>query len=202
MIASLRGTLLSATPLQAVLEVGGVGYEVNVPITTAEKLPANGQTAFLHTVVVYREDSQAIYGFASAPERDFFRLLIEKVSGVGPKVALALMSRLSLPSLQGAISAGDAVLLSKCPGIGRKTAERIILDLKDKLGPASQIVPASGSMAGGEMPVVEHSVVTDAVAALVALGYKAPDADKSVRKALAALGDAATTEALIKKALT
>ena len=135
MIASLRGTLLSTTPLHAVIEVAGIGYEVNVPVTTAEKLPGAGQPAFLHTHVVYREDSQAIYGFASAGERDFFRLLIEKVSGVGPKVALALMSHLSLPSLQGAIAGGDADLLSKCPGIGRKTAERIILDLKDKMGP-------------------------------------------------------------------
>ncbi len=201
MIASLRGTLLSATPLQAILEVGGVGYEVNMPVTTAEKLPPNGQAAFLHTVVVYREDSQAIYGFSTGAERDFFRLLIEKVSGVGPKVALALMSRLSLPSLQSAISAGDAVLLSKCPGIGRKTAERIILDLKDKLGPASMIVPAAGglSAAGG---IAEPSAIADAVSALVALGYKVPEADKAVRKALASLGDSASTEALIKKALT
>ncbi len=196
MIASLRGTLLTTTPLRAVLEVAGVGYEINVPVTTAEKLPSAGQPAFLHTVVVYREDSQAIYGFASAAERDFFRMLIEKVSGVGPKVGLALMSHLSLPSLQSAIVASDADLLSKCPGIGRKTAERIILDLKDKMGPLSQIVAPSGASAASE-----PSVLGDAVAALVALGYRPPDADKAVRKALAALGGAATTEALIKKAL-
>ena len=200
MIASLRGTLLSTTPLRAVLEVAGVGYEINVPVTTAEKLPAAGQPAFLHTLVVYREDSQAIYGFASPSERDFFRLLIEKVSGVGPKVGLALMSHLSLPSLQAAIIASDADLLSKCPGIGRKTAERIILDLKDKLGPVSQIV-APGAVAGLSA-ASEPSVLGDAVSALVALGYRPPDADKAVRKALAALGGAATTEALIKKALT
>ena len=200
MIASLRGTLLSTTPLRAVLEVAGVGYEVNVPVTTAEKLPSAGQSAFLNTLVVYREDSQAIYGFASAAERDFFRMLIEKVSGVGPKVGLALMSHLSLPSLQSAIVAADADLLSKCPGIGRKTAERIILDLKDKMGPISQIV-APGSLAGGS-PVSEPSTLGDALAALVALGYRPPDADKAVRKALAALGGSATTEALIKKALS
>ena len=201
MIASLRGTLLSTTPLRAVVEVAGVGYEVNVPVTTAEKLPAAGQPAFLHTHVVYREDSQAIYGFASAAERDFFRLLIEKVSGVGPKVALALMSHLSLPSLQAAIAGSDADLLSKCPGIGRKTAERIILDLKDKMGLVSQIVP-SGSSISGNAPGAESSPLADAVAALVALGYRPPDADKAVRKAQASLGANATTEALIKKALT
>lgn len=201
MIASLRGTLLSTTPLRAVLEVAGVGYEVNVPVTTAEKLPAAGQQAFLNTNVVYREDSQAIYGFASAAERDFFRLLIEKVSGVGPKVGLALMSHLSLASLQSAILAADADLLSKCPGIGRKTAERIILDLKDKMGPLSQIV-APGNLIGGVPVASEPSVLGDALAALVALGYRPPDADKAVRKALAALGGSATTEALIKKALS
>lgn len=198
MIASLRGTLLSTTPLRAVLEVAGVGYEINVPVTTAEKLPSAGQSAFLHTVVVYREDSQAIYGFASAAERDFFRMLIEKVSGVGPKVGLALMSHLSLPSLQSAIVASDADLLSKCPGIGRKTAERIILDLKDKMGPLSQIVAPSSA---GAAAASEPSVLGDALAALVALGYRPPDADKALRKALAALGGTATTEALIKKAL-
>lgn len=203
MIASLRGTLLSTTPLRAVLEVAGVGYEINVPVTTAEKLPAAGQSAFLHTLVVYREDSQAIYGFASASDRDFFRMLIEKVSGVGPKVGLALMSHLSLPSLQAAIVAADADLLSKCPGIGRKTAERIILDLKDKMGPISHIV-AAGTIAGGAGAgaAAEPSALGDALAALVALGYRPPDADKALRKALAALGGAATTEALIKKALS
>jgi Holliday junction DNA helicase RuvA len=201
MIASLRGTLLSTTPLRAVIEVAGVGYEVNVPVTTAERLPAAGQPAFVHTHVVYREDSQAIYGFATATERDFFRLLIEKVSGVGPKVALALMSHLSLPSLQGAIAGSDADLLSKCPGIGRKTAERIILDLKDKMGVVSQIVPA-GAAAVGTSAAAESSPLADAVAALVALGYRPPDADKAVRKAQAALGASATTEALIKKALS
>ncbi len=201
MIASLRGTLLSATPLHAVVEVAGVGYEVNVPITTAEKLPAVGQPAFLNTHVVYREDSQAIYGFATAAERDFFRLLIEKVSGVGPKVAMALMSHLSLPSLQGAIAGSDAELLSKCPGVGRKTAERIILDLKDKMGAVSAIVPA-GSVAAGSPVGAAPSALADAVAALVALGYRPPDADKAIRKAQAALGASATTEALIKKALT
>ena len=201
MIASLRGTLLSATPLHAVVEVAGVGYEVNVPITTAEKLPGVGQPTFLNTHVVYREDSQAIYGFATAAERDFFRLLIEKVSGVGPKVAMALMSHLSLPSLQGAIAGSDAELLSKCPGVGRKTAERIILDLKDKMAGVSVIVPA-GSVAAGPSAGAGPSALADAVAALVALGYRPPDADKAIRKAQAALGASATTEALIKKALT
>jgi Holliday junction DNA helicase RuvA len=202
MIASLRGILLSTTPLRAVLEVGGIGYEVNVPVTTAEKLPAAGQQAFLYTTVLYREDSQSLYGFATAAERDFFRLLIDKVSGVGPKVALALMSHLSLAGLQSAIAASDAELLSKCPGIGRKTAERIILDLKDKLGAIEHIVPAVNAAGAAAHSGSESTETADALAALVALGYRPPEADKAVRKAVAALGPGATTEALIRKALS
>ena len=200
MIASLRGTLLSATPLHALIEVGGVGYEVNVPVTTAERLPATGQQVLVHTTVVYREDSQAIYGFSTTAERDFFRLLVEKVTGVGPKVSLALMSHLSLPTLQGAIVSANAELLAKCPGIGRKTAEKIILELKDKLGPAVAVLAARADPSMSPTPGNMTSAVADATAALVALGYRPPDADKAVRKALAALGADATTEALIKKA--
>lgn len=199
MIASLRGTVLSATPLHAVIEVAGIGYEVHVPVTTAGRLPANGEQALLHTVVVYREDSQTIYGFASAAERDFFRLLIEKVNGVGPKVALALMSHFALADLQSAIASSNAEALSKCVGVGRKTAERIILDLKDRIGAGGVISampalsPALASQGAGG--------AADAMAALIALGYKAPEAEKAIAKAVQALGVNASTEALIKKAL-
>src|SRR6185312_13802864 len=111
----------AAHPLQVVIEVGGFGYEVNIPVTTAEKLPQPGQTVKLHTLAVYREDSQTLYGFASAEERDFFRLMIEHVTGVGPKVALGILSRLSLPLLRSAIRTGDIATLAQSPGIGRKT---------------------------------------------------------------------------------
>lgn len=201
MITSIQGTLVAASPLVAVVEVNGLGYEVNVPVTTAERLPAPGGTVKLHTLVIYREDSQALYGFASAEERDFFRLLIEKVTGVGPKVALSIMSRLSLPMLQRAIAAGDVATLAKCPGIGRKTAERLIIELKGVV-PAARGSPA---VAGSETPPIpgddDSNSQRDAVMALIALGYKAPDADKVVRQAWIALGPAATTEQLIKKAL-
>lgn len=200
MIASLRGTILSATPLHAVIEVAGVGYEVNIPVTTAGRLPANGQQALLHTYVVYREDSQSIYGFASPAERDFFRLMIEKVNGVGPKVAMGLMSHFALGDLQAAIAGNNAEGLSKCPGVGRKTAERIILDLKDKLSPSGAVLlPNNGAVAA--QLAGSSSAVGDAIAALVALGYKLPEAEKSVGKAASAIGANASTEALIKKAL-
>ncbi len=198
MITSIKGILESATPLRAVVELNGFGYEVNVPVTTAEKLPAPGAPVKLHTVVIYREDSQTLYGFATEAERDFFRLMIENVTGVGPKMALTIMSRLSLPSLESAIRMGDIATLSKTPGIGKKTAERLVVELKAKLGAGSTPVALATEGETAAAP----SAHRDAVAALIALGYKAADADQAVRRAALALGGASTTEALIKKALS
>lgn len=199
MITSVSGILVSATPLCAVIETGGIGYEINIPVTTAERLPQPGQAARLHTLAVYREDTQTLYGFATTEERDFFRLLVEKVTGVGPKMALSVMSKLSLPTLKSAIVSGDVGLLAKCPGIGKKTAERLVIELRDKLSPSGSgvlVTPADAPAA----PAADNRV-NDAVLALTALGYKAADADKAVRQAWIALGPKATTEGLIKKAL-
>lgn len=198
MITSVSGLLVSATPLTAVIEAGGLGYEVHIPVTTAERLPAPGQKAKLHTLAVYREDSATLYGFATEEERDFFRLMVEKVTGVGPKMALSVLSKLSLPTLKGAIAASDVGLLAKCPGIGKKTAERLVIELRDKLSSADL-----GTVAPSPAEVVApaDNKVRDAVLALTALGYKAADADKAVRQAWVALGASASTEALIKKAL-
>ena len=203
MITRISGLLVSATPLSAIIETGGLGYEVHIPVTTAERLPSPGQQARLHTYVVYREDSQTLYGFASEEERDFFRLLVEKVTGVGPKMALSVLSKLSLPTLKGAIAAGDVGLLAKCPGIGKKTAERLVIELRDKLNPAELGAAATPALtdAGAAASVPVENKIRDAVLALVALGYKAADADKAVRQAWVGLGPSATTEALIKKAL-
>ena len=198
MITSIQGVLTESALVRAVVEVDGFGYEVNVPVTTAERLPPAGSVVKLHTLVIYREDSQTLYGFATAEDRDFFRLMIENVTGIGPKMALSIMSRLSLPLLVGAIRSGDVATLSKCPGIGKKTAERLVVELKSKVG------------AGGTAPSrrrrvrrrgATRSAHADAVAALVALGYKVGDADEAVRRASLALGASATTEAMIKKAL-
>ena len=201
MITSVSGILVSATPLSAVIETGGLGYEIHIPVTTAERLPQPGQAAKLHTLAVYREDSQTLYGFATIEERDFFRLLVEKVTGVGPKMALSVMSKLSLATLKSAISSGDVGLLAKCPGIGKKTAERLVIELRDKLNPAELGTIVSGKTPGEPAAAGPDSRVNDAVLALTALGYKATDADKAVRQAWIALGPTATTEALIKKAL-
>ncbi len=196
MITSISGTLVSATPLTAVIETGGLGYEIHIPVTTAERLPAPGQPAKLHTLAVYREDSATLYGFATEEERNFFRLLVEKVTGVGPKMALSVMSKLSLAMLKSAIAAGDVGLLAKCPGIGRKTAERLVIELRDKLNPAEV-----GTVVAGQAAPARDSRISDAVLALSALGYKPAEADKAVRQAWVALGATASTEALIKKAL-
>ncbi|MEY4939738.1 MAG: hypothetical protein RIQ93_1473 [Verrucomicrobiota bacterium] len=200
MITSLQGQLVSATALHAVIELNGLGYEVHVPLTTAEKLPATGTTVKLHTLVIYREDAQTLYGFATPAERDFFRLMIENVTGVGPKMALSIMSRLSLPSLEGAIRMGDIPTLAKVPGIGKKTAERLVVELKSKVSASD--APPPGLTGADRASPRGGTMQRDAVAALIALGYRAIDADQAVRNAALGLGPTATTEELIKKALS
>ncbi len=198
MIVSLRGKLIEAGVLRVVIESAGVGYEVNVPVTTAERLPKLGAEVFLLIHHVFREDGQALYGFAVAEEREFFKLLVEKVSGVGPKMALNILSRLSLPILRDAIIRGDVGLLSQCPGIGKKTAERLVMELKDKVGLEA---PGAVTMAAVAAAVAAPTPASDAVSALVALGFKPVDADKGVRTAIAKLGPGATADQLVRAAL-
>ncbi len=198
MIVSLRGKLIEAGVLRVVIESTGVGYEVNVPVTTAERLPKLGAEVFLLIHHVFREDGQALYGFAVAEDREFFKLLVEKVSGVGPKMALNILSRLSLPILRDAIIRGDVALLSQCPGIGKKTAERLVMELKDKVGLEA---PGAVTMAAVAAAVSAPTPASDAVSALVALGFKPVDADKGVRTAIAKLGPGATADQLVRAAL-
>jgi Holliday junction DNA helicase RuvA len=204
MITSIQGLLTEATPLRAVVELNGFGYEVNIPVTTAEKLPSPGAQVKLHTLVIYREDAQTLYGFATPAERDFFRLMIETVSGVGPKLALTIMSRMSLPVLEGSIRNGDVASLSKCPGIGKKTAERLVVELRAKVGAVGGASPVAGGspISAGDATAVGDVPLRDAVLALTTLGYKAADADAAVRRAQIALGAGASTEKLIKHALS
>ena len=204
MIVLIEGKLLKATPLSAIISAGGIGYAVNIPLTTAEKLPQNGEIVILHTHAVYREDSQALYGFWEESDRDFFELVIEKVSGVGPKVAISLMSKLPLGNLISAISSEDANLLAKTPGIGKKTAERIIIELKDKLtifASASQSIELTSVNQSVSAESEESSKLADAALALQALGYKQIDAKKAISKVVEKLGPHISTEAMIKAAL-
>ena len=198
MIVSLRGKLIEAGVLRVVIESAGVGYEVNVPVTTAERLPKLGAEVFLLVHHVFREDGQALYGFAVAEEREFFKLLVEKVSGVGPKMALNILSRLSLPILRDAIIRCDVALLSQCPGVGKKTAERLVMELKDKVGLEGS-APSVAALAPAA--ALAPTPASDALAALVALGFKPADADKGVRTAVAKLGPGATADQLVKAAL-
>ncbi len=197
MIVGIRGKLVSSTPVSAVIETGGLFYEVNIPLTTSEKLPSNNSDVMLHTLAVYREDSQALYGFASASDRDFFKLVIEKVSGIGPKIALNMMSRMSVQTLQSAIASGDSALLSKCQGIGKKTAERLVLELRGSI-----MMTSSPLSSGCSSVSTDASSISDAVAALCALGMKPADSDKLVRKAYASIGEEASVEDLVKFALS
>lgn len=196
MIVSLQGKLAACTVLRAVVVCGGVGYEVQIPVTTAERLGKVGGDVLLHTHQVFREDSQALYGFATPEERDFFALVVAQVSGIGPKTAMALFSRLSLAALTQAVATGDLALLSSCPGIGKKTAERLVLDLRDKVsvGGAPVASPAAASAPAS-------SAAADAIAALVALGTKGADAEKLVRAAVTKAGPSATADQLVRAAL-
>lgn len=197
MIAGIKGILISATPISAIINVGGLFYELNIPLTTAEKLPNNGQELFLHTVAVYREDSQALYGFASKNDKEFFKTLIEKVSGIGPKTAINIMSRMSVQTLQNAIANGDIALLSKCPGIGKKTAERLIVELRD-----ASFSPTTSEtiILSPEKNLQSNNNISDAISALVALGFKLADADKAVRKTISS-NPSLSTEEIVKNCL-
>jgi len=205
MIASLNGIVIESRLLQVVIEAGGVGYEVNVPITTSEKLPGIGKEAKLYTYAVYRDDTQALYGFINRNDREFFKLLVEKVSGVGPKMALTLFSKMSVKMLEIAIVNEDARLLSQCPGIGKKTAERLIIELRDKVKTGFSAEKTSariGDFDASNEADPETRKFQDAIAALTALGYKLPDADKAVNRALNKLGPSLTVEEIIKTALS
>ena len=200
MIATLSGELTESQPLLAIVEAAGVGYEVHVPLTTTEKLPDLGQQVRLFIHAAYREDAHTLYGFYSVEERDFFRLIIDKVSGIGPRIALNLLSQVSLQMLRNAIAEGDAALLAKAPGLGKKTAERIIVELQDKVGPSTAGSGASSKGTGGSGPSAGNVQFKDAVAALMALGYKTADADKAVRQAVESLGPDSNTEDLVRAA--
>ncbi|HKJ90583.1 MAG TPA: Holliday junction branch migration protein RuvA [Oceanipulchritudo sp.] len=204
MISFIEGLVEQALPLEVVLNVHGVGYRIHIPVTTAERVPPPGKALRLHIHPVYREDSQALYGFATPDERDFFQLVTSRVSGIGPKIGLNLMSRLSFEMLREAIARGDAALLAKCPGIGKKTAERVCIELKDKLGIPSHaaVAPPSGGQEGTTtLPSGSGEAFADAVQALVTLGYKFDAADKAVRKARQSQEGNPSADSLIKAAL-
>ncbi len=197
MITFLNGKLVEALPTQVTIDVNGIGYEVLIPLSSYDKLPAAGHEVKLLTHLVVREDAHTLYGFMSAGERDLFRLLINTVSGIGPKIALNVLSGMSVMAFRGAVANGDVKALAQISGVGRKTAERIVVELKDKIGVSGAWEAASAGR--GLSPADQR--VNDAVLALMALGFKQVEAHDSVRKAQTTLGAQATIEDLVRACL-
>ena len=196
MIAFLQGTLAEAHPTQVVVDCGGVGYQVFIPVSSYDKLPAVGGTVKLLTYhhVVAHEGTQQLFGFVTAAEREMFLLLIS-ISGIGPKLALNILSSTSISTLRTAIASGDTETLCSLRGIGRKTADRLVLELHDTLAEAAAF------QTKGRVPTMEEQKFTDAVLALVSLGYKQVEAHKAVQAAAGKLGPTSTVEALVRAAL-
>ena len=197
MITFLRGKLIEALPTQVTVDVNGVGYEVLIPLSSFDKLPPPGHDVKLLTQLIVREDAHTLYGFTSAAERELFRLLINNVSGIGPKTALNILSGMNAVTFRGAVANGDVKALSQISGVGKKTAERIVVELRDKIGAAGAWEASSAQRALSPA----DQKINDAVLALLALGFKQVDAHNTVRQAQSALGAQATVEDLVRAAL-
>jgi Holliday junction DNA helicase RuvA len=197
MITFLHGRLTHALPTQATIDVNGVGYEVLIPLSSYDRLPAAGQAIEILTHLHVREDAHTLYGFMTTAERDLFRLLVNHVSGIGPKLALSVLSGMSVNNFKTAVVNSDVASLSKISGVGKKTAERMVLELKDKVGVAAAWEAASAA----HTPTAEQEQANEAVLALIALGYKQVDAHKAVRDLQEKEGAGRTAEELVKMAL-
>lgn len=197
MIAHVRGVLVVATGDQAVVDVGGVGYRCLVPASTRVRLPAPGNEVRLFTSLQVREDSMTLYGFMEQAEFELFLLLL-RVDGIGPKVAMGVLSATTPDAFRRAVAFEDVPSLTRIPGIGKKTAQKILLELKDKVAVGPAPLPAgaeAGAEAGAPNPFAE------AMEALTALGYTRVDAGEALERARPHAGDGATVETLVKLAL-
>lgn len=200
MIGRIQGSLLEKQAPQLLVDVHGMGYEVSVPLTTFFDLPDVGKTVMLHTHFVVREDAQLLYGFAQRIDRDLFRLLI-KISGVGPKVALAILSGMNTAEFVSCVRIGDSARLVKLPGIGLKTAQRLLVEMKDRLEDGWTSDSVGLQQANVEVNLPLESAESEAESALMALGYKKGEAGKSITRAMKECGAEASSEALIRHAL-
>lgn len=203
MIGRIRGILIEKSPAQALVECAGLGYEVDIPYTTFFNLPETGEELVLHTHFVVREDAQSLYGFSSRLDRDLFRLLI-KVNGVGPKLAAGILSGLDANQFIRCVEARDANALVKLPGVGKKTAERLLIEMTDRIGQLEgQFTPGSpnatvSTSASGAGAAMSHHPAEEAEAALIALGYKPQEATKAISKVAE---DGMSSQELIRLAL-
>jgi Holliday junction DNA helicase RuvA len=193
MITSLSGTLTELSPTNVTVQIGGIGYEISIPLSSFDKLPKVGCECKLLTYLHVREDILQLYGFITHEERDLFKLLLT-VSGIGPKTALSILSKITVTNLKGAIASGNTELLSDTPGIGKKTAQRVVMELKEKMG-------GFGIKTSKPLPKGEEYVINDAVRALVNLGYKQIPAQGAIEKAFAETDGEVKLEELLKKAL-
>ncbi|MBA4146708.1 MAG: Holliday junction branch migration protein RuvA [Verrucomicrobia bacterium] len=197
MITFLRGKLVESIPTQITVDVNGVGYDVLIPLSSFDKLPAPGCDVKILTHLTIREDAHVLYGFMTAGERELFRLLINTVSGIGPKIALNILSGINATAFRGAVANSDFKALSQISGVGKKTAERIVVELKDKIGQTGALEAASAERQLSD----SDQKISDAVLALVALGFKQIEAHDSVRAAQALLGGEASADQLVRAAL-
>ena len=197
MITFLHGKLVEALPTMVVVEVNGVGYEVLIPLSSYDKLPAPGHEVHVLTHLSIREDAHVLYGFITAAERDLFRMLVNTVSGIGPKIALNVLSGMNPIAFRGAVAGADVKALSRISGVGKKTAERIVVELKDKIGAASAWEASSAQRGLGP----DQQKLNDATLALIALDFTQIEAHDAVCGAQAVLGAEASIEDLVRAAL-
>lgn len=202
MIGRLRGIIIEKQPPEVLIEVNGVGYEVTMPMTCFYELPDNGQEAIILTQFIVREDAQLLYGFNNKQERLLFRELI-KVNGVGPKLALAILSGMSATQFVGAVEKGEIKTLVKLPGVGTKTAERLVVEMKDRFKNfggelLNQTIPHDSKDKSVLSLRSSSQIESEAISALVALGYKPQEASRIISKVLKPDMD---SETLIKEAL-
>ncbi len=197
MIGRLSGTLVIKKAPQILIDCNGVGYEVDVSMSTFYQLPEEGGKVAIWTHLLIKDDQHALVGFHTGQERELFRQLI-RVNGVGPKMALTILSGISEPDFIMCIRSGDVATLTRLPGVGKKTAERLIVEMKDKIGKFDTDVDSTAP--GLTAPVHRGSAVEEAVEALLALGYRPTDASKMIRDASQVVSDN-TAESLIKQAL-
>jgi Holliday junction DNA helicase RuvA len=197
MIGRLRGLVVAKHPPQVLIECAGVGYEVEAPMSTFYELPTIGEPVTLLTHLVIRDDAHVLYGFRSAHDRALFRALL-RVTGVGAKMALAILSGMDARRFAQCVEQEDIVMLSRLPGIGKKTAQRLVVEMKDRISELGGVAPASAPAMPAPSADVDDDPMADAVGALVALGYKPAEANRMAR----AVGDGATTsEEIIRAAL-
>lgn len=200
MIAFVKGTLFAAATHQVVIDLNGLGYEIAIPVHLFSRLPAIGREVLLHTAFIVREQSHALYGFLTPQERDLFNLLLG-VTGVGPKLALAMVGHLSPNELQAAVQKKDLTTICRVPGIGKKTAERLIIEIKDKLSPLLFLEPTAMSASAHIGISVHTTTARDALNALINLGYTQLNAQKAIQKTLSEVQEELDLPSLISASL-